>query len=100
MKSTMFTICTKFILSYRKSLCLTWFIQFMHLVRMYFNVINCSNICICFIICNAMEKIQVGATITTKCRLQVVQNVYEKLDTNYKKKKKSSMKAASNLFLD
>ncbi|CAA3003273.1 Hypothetical predicted protein [Olea europaea subsp. europaea] len=34
-----------------------------------------------------MEKIlQVDATITTRCRLQIVRDVYEKLDTNYKNK--------------
>ncbi|CAA3023479.1 Hypothetical predicted protein [Olea europaea subsp. europaea] len=34
-----------------------------------------------------MEKIlQVDATITTRCRLQIVQDVYEKLDTNYRNK--------------
>ncbi|CAA2997556.1 Hypothetical predicted protein [Olea europaea subsp. europaea] len=34
-----------------------------------------------------MEKIlQVDATITTRCRLQILGDVYEKLDTNYKNK--------------
>ncbi|CAI9764566.1 unnamed protein product [Fraxinus pennsylvanica] len=37
-----------------------------------------------------MEKTQVDATITTRCRLQIVHDVWEKLDTNYQKKLRES----------
>lgn len=93
----MLAICTKFLFSYLKFVCLIWFIQLIDLVLMCFTVIIYSNICNCFVFCSVMEKIQINSTITTRCKLKIVYDVYEKLDINYKNNFK---KATLDHFLD